>query len=251
MRDHPARLPDPHGGAHARDGYELLPGSPPYAWLRRWKASGQRRLTPAHTGCPEAGTDGFGVFLQAVSSHRDQTPGNLARTTAEVRGVDEVAHASIVGPYPGVSSWDLNIVNRHLGVTATPSQGNLGVCQLAGRRCDNLRDGRRTKHDLCLHRAVPSRLTVGAVVPPRFFVTVAQHLRVRRKLTIECSDESVEESAAWVLGSRATNSNGLVLQKDDRQYADQHTYEDNGHSQIRERSHAPLPLDMPFHRLFQ
>jgi len=87
-------------------------------------------------------------------------------------------------------------------------------------------------------------------VPPRFFVTVAKHLRVRRNLTIECSDESVEKPAARI-PFRAAHSNGLVLQEDDRQYADQHTYEDNGHSQIRERSHQPLPLDMPCHRLFQ
>ena len=54
------------------------------------------------------------------------------RTPAEVRSGVEPG-VCIVGPYPGISSWDLNIVNRYVGVAGTPDEGRLGAGRLECR----------------------------------------------------------------------------------------------------------------------
>ena len=79
-------------------------------------------------------------------------------------------------------------------------------------------------------------------MPLGFLVAMTQHLRARRNLTIEFSDKSVENPAAWVLRSWVRNSDGLLFRDRDSKYANQYTDDDNRDSGIGERSGPPLPL---------
>ena len=87
-------------------------------------------------------------------------------------------------------------------------------------------------------------------MPARLFVTVAQDLRAGRNLTIEFSDECVEDLAARVFSTN-TGGDGLLLHEYNSQCADQHADEYHRDCGINERSSPPLPFGMRRHRLFQ